>query len=281
MIRYSARAAKALGFLKKRYNDIEVFVEDTASPNMWVRLLERVLPDGVRLTSVNLLGGRDRVLEACRLDQADDGRRRLYIIDGDFDFLIGRRKERLKFLHRMPCYCVENLLSHRDAVVEAAFTCCTKTPHGEIERKLDGLFEGLEGLIRRLFVVYATCEKLKTGIKTVANGVYPFLTKVQGVTILDEAKLWRKITELTKQAIQLKGALIFSRERKKIAVREATLPLEKVVSGKDFIFPFIWTKLKEIKDFLIHLEHFKVHLARSYHPSRDPLLRRCIVQLAS
>lgn len=75
MIKYPARAAIALGFLKRSYNDIEVFVEDTACPNMWVRLLEKVIPKGARLSSVNLLGGRDRVIEACALDQNEDGRK--------------------------------------------------------------------------------------------------------------------------------------------------------------------------------------------------------------
>lgn len=35
MIRYNPRAAMAIGFLKKSFNDIEVFVEDTACRVLW------------------------------------------------------------------------------------------------------------------------------------------------------------------------------------------------------------------------------------------------------
>jgi hypothetical protein len=279
MIQYSARAAAALGFLKRPYNDIEVFVEDTSCPNMWVRLLERAVPKGLRVSSVNLLGGRDKVLEACALDQADDGRRKLYIVDGDFDFLQGKGKRRLKFLHRIPCYCVENLLTKNTSVTEAAFNCCTGTNYATLQNKLNNLFSGLEILVRRLFVVYATCTHLGTGLRTVANGIYPYITKINGRSNLDEHKLRRAITTLVRDAIIAKGALAFSSARRKIQERERTLPLEKVVSGKDFIFPLIWVKLKEIKDFSVHLDHFKVHLANAFDPASDLTLKRRLAEM--
>ncbi len=280
MIKYPARAAIALGFLKRSYNDIEVFVEDTACPNMWVRLLEKVIPKGARLSSVNLLGGRDRVIEACALDQNEDGRKKLYIVDGDFDFLTGKGQKRLKFLHRMPCYCVENLLTPLSAVTQAAFNCCTKTTYSTLQEKLSGLFDGLDALVRRLFVVYAACSELKTGLRTVSLGIYPFLTKTNGRNSLDEMKLRQNIKSLVERAIQLKGVRAFSACRKKIQAREGLLPLDKVVSGKDFIFPLIWVKLKELRDFSVYLDHFKVHLANAFEPSRDRVLQRKLAQMA-
>ncbi|MGK9339609.1 DUF4435 domain-containing protein [Sinorhizobium meliloti] len=281
MINYSARAAKALGYLKRKYNDIEVYVEDTSSPNMWIRLLESILPSGTKLRSVNLLAGRRRVIEACRLDQKDDGRRKLYITDGDFDYLLGKGKPRLKFLHRMPCYCVENLLSQKKIVSDAAFTCCTKTTFTEINSKIENVFGSSEAMVRALFVVYATSEKLETGIKTVAFGVHRLLSKIDGKKILDEAKIRSRILEVVKGSIRSKGSLHFSRTRKEITKRAASLPIEKVVSGKDFVFPLIWLRLKELRDFSSELDHFKVHLAKAFDKARDPLLARSLLKLAS
>ena len=43
---YPARAAQALGLLKRRHNDVEIFVEDSGAPNMWVKLLQSYLPGG-------------------------------------------------------------------------------------------------------------------------------------------------------------------------------------------------------------------------------------------
>jgi hypothetical protein len=121
--KYSPRAAKALAFLKRHYNDVDIFVEDTGNHNMWLLFLRKMLPSSVHLESVNALGGRDRVIEACRLDQSDTGRRKLYIIDGDFDLLLGRKKPRLRFLHRLKAYCIENLLITEKAIVQIGMIC--------------------------------------------------------------------------------------------------------------------------------------------------------------
>lgn len=274
MVRYSPRAAKALGYLKRHYNDVEVYVEDTTSNNMWRRLLELFLPRGLKLTSVNFLGGRDRVLAACRLDQGDDQRKRIYIIDADFDFLRGKRKDKLKHLHRMPCYCVENLLMSESAVTNAAFDCCTNSQLSSLEAKISDPLDGCEDLVRRLFTVYAACEHLGLGLKTVKNGHYPFVSKVGRQKRLDREKLWRKIRALTREAIKIAGAQRFSKVRKSIHSRSLGLPIQKVVSGKDFLLPYLWNKLREIADFSANIDHFKVHLAKSVNPSIDPILRK-------
>jgi hypothetical protein len=85
VIGYSPRAAKALGFLKRAYNDIDIYVEDRTCHHMYALLFRKILPHDVRLASVNQVGNRQSVVEACKKDQADRGRPKLYIIDGDFD----------------------------------------------------------------------------------------------------------------------------------------------------------------------------------------------------
>ena len=84
---YPAKSAPAIGYLKRSSNDVEIFVEDTANPNMWVKLLKKYLPSSIRLNSVTPLGGRKNVLDACKEDQAIDDRKKLYIIDGDLDLI--------------------------------------------------------------------------------------------------------------------------------------------------------------------------------------------------
>lgn len=274
MVRYSARAARALGFLKRHYNDVEVYVEDTSSSNMWMRFLERFIPEGVRLKSVNFLGGRENVVAACRLDQADDSRRKIYIIDGDFDFIRGKRKSQLKHLHRLPCYCIENMLVKTPVIIDAAFNCCTNTSRSLLNSKVHNVLKNQESLVRNLFTVYATCEHLNTGLKTVSTGLYPLMTKAGKRYELDGKKIWQKISELVRKAVKIVGLRKFSRTRKSLSLAGKKLPLEKLVSGKDFLLPLIWQKLQEIPDFSAHVDHFKVHLARSVQSAQDPLLRR-------
>ena len=121
-VRYPPSAARALGLLTSHNNDIEIYVEDTSTPNLWVKLLRKYLPPNIRLNDVNVLGSRVTVIQACKLDQQLDGRKKLYIIDGDLELLIGKHRPRLRHLYRLRGYCVENYLMHEDALVSAVTT---------------------------------------------------------------------------------------------------------------------------------------------------------------
>ncbi|MBL3598161.1 DUF4435 domain-containing protein, partial [Rhodovulum sulfidophilum] len=117
---YPEGIAPALGHLNSARNDIEIFVEDTANLNVWRSIIQKFLPEGVSFYDPIPLGGRKAVLEECRRDQANDGRKKLYIIDADLDLLMGRPKPRLRHLYRLRAYCVENYLIQEDAFLEAA-----------------------------------------------------------------------------------------------------------------------------------------------------------------
>jgi hypothetical protein len=120
MARYSVTAAKALGFLKRPYNDVDIYVEDLTCHYMYVLFFRRILPSPIRLASVNQIGNRRSVIEACRRDQVDDGRKKLYLIDGDFDRYHNRRRPALRHLYRLRAYCIENLLLHEIAAIAVA-----------------------------------------------------------------------------------------------------------------------------------------------------------------
>jgi hypothetical protein len=110
VVRYPIRAVVALGYLKRPYNQVEIYVEDTTCHNMHLLVFRRLLGDQVKLRSINQVGDRSRVIAACRADQVNDGRKRLYVIDGDFDILLEKRKPRLKYLYRLRAYDIENIL---------------------------------------------------------------------------------------------------------------------------------------------------------------------------
>lgn len=110
MVRYSANSVAALAFLKRPYNDVDIFVEDTTNPNMWLYIARRLLPRGTFITSVNAIGGWREVVNACKLSGRQPERRCLYIIDGDLRLLQNKRAPRLKNLYQLGSYCVENLI---------------------------------------------------------------------------------------------------------------------------------------------------------------------------
>ena len=171
---FPPRAAKALGYLKSAHNDVEIFVEDSSAPNMWVKLLKIYLPNAVRLNTVNVLGPRQNVLDACNADQIVDDRKKLYIIDGDLDHLRGIGKPRLKHLYRLRSYCVENYL-----ITDAAFVSVITTLDAHVDAvsaavqfDLEAWFVKNEAQLRTLFVCYAVVYELASELQTVKFSVH-------------------------------------------------------------------------------------------------------------
>jgi hypothetical protein len=246
MISYSARAAKALGYLKRRYNDIEKFVEDTASHTMWLKLLRNLLPKKVRLRSVNLMGGKKQVIDACKLDQKDDGRKKLYIIDGDFDFLLNNHKPKMKYLYRIGAYCIENVIMHVGCVAEV---CGDYDASIDADNVLDKLEYGriignYEDILRSLFVVYATSQAVSAGVETIGHSIYRLMSKSRGLHEFDKQRIASRIKDVIKQSAKVVGIKVFSAKRKELKIRSDKLDFDKSVSGKDCILPIVWLRMR-------------------------------------
>ena len=133
---YPLGIAPALGHLNSSGNEIEIFVEDTSNLNVWRNVLRKFLPEGVAFSDPIPLGGRPQVLEECRRDQVEDGRKKLYIIDADLDLLRGCRKPKLKHLYRLRGYCIENYLLQEDALIEVAQILDTDASEADARNKL-------------------------------------------------------------------------------------------------------------------------------------------------
>lgn len=281
--RYVPRAARALAMLKSGYNDVDIFVEDTGNHNMWLFVLRRLLPPGTRLDSVNMLGGRDVVTEACALDQIEDGRRKLYIIDGDFDYLLRRSKPRLKYLYRLRAYCVENLLMSKEALVQIGMEYKPKLTEAQIANDIDydALSEELEQHFRPLFQVYALAHILVRRLETVGHPMNSLLEARSTGAIIDGSKVRTRMVNLCRRLIKDVGPSAVRKTYDSIVCTSAKLPIEQIVSGKDYVLPYALIRLKARCGYGASSEPFKVALARNYDPSREPYLRRRIRALAS
>ena len=113
------------------------------------------------------------MLAACRLDQNDDGRKKIYIIDGDYDYLLGRPKPRLRHLYRIRAYCLENILLRPESILEVgvdARPMCTKE---DIANLLDypSFLGDYEAKLTTLFVAYATAHQVVPSLRTTSYSV--------------------------------------------------------------------------------------------------------------
>ncbi len=273
-VRYSPRAAKALGRLKTAYNDIEIFVEDTSTPNMWLELIRSILPSKVRLDSVNQLGGRAKVLEACKLDQRDDGRRKLYIIDGDFDFLLGRKKPSLKHLYRLRAYCVENLLISEEAAVYVGIPSKPELSERQLKNKFNHLswVNQIEGSMGPLFQIYALAHDVAPSVKTTGFAVGNLVNNTNAGMTPCPKKIMKRILSVARDTMKHTTLTEFRRTRRDIKKRMLRLSSKEIVSGKDYLLPLFASRVRKKLSFQGSTEQMKVHLARAFVHSREPWL---------
>lgn len=278
---FPPKAAQALGFLKSAQDDVEIFVEDTSAPNMWVKLLRSYLPSGVKLRSVSVLGSRENVIGACRSDQAIDSRRKLYIIDGDLDILRGMGKPRLRHMYRLRAYCVENYLIHYVAFTEAITTMNPNVSLEDAARRFQWK-EWLERngqLLERLFVCYAVVYELAREEKTIGYSVHRLLRDGRGEYDLCERKVFARTSALYRltrgKHSRQEVRAVYDKVRKNAAAGK----VEEFVSAKDYILPPLFGILKLEFRKNERMDLFTMLLASNCTGAEDPYLRRRIQKL--
>jgi hypothetical protein len=281
VVKYSPKSAKALGFLKKVANDVEIFVEDTSNPNMWVNIVRRLLPHNLKIRSVTPLGTKANVIAACKLDQADDGRKKLYIVDGDFDYLHGKRKPRLKHLYRLRAYCAENLLLSPSTLIAVGEECSPRLDEATVARIVQGgrIQREIESLIAPLFQLYAAINKAAPSVITVRYSVHKLLIRNSGITHVDPSKIISRYRDVLDEGASIVGRApllaIFRAVRRRATKADPMV----YVSGKDYLLPLFARRLKEGLGFRGSIEQLKVRLAREFDPAMEPGLGRAIAKL--
>lgn len=274
MIGYSQRAVKALAFLFRRYNDIDIYVEDMSNRNMYEVLFQRMLEGKAKVSRVFQLGGRNAVIEACRNDQLDTGRNRLYVVDGDSDLWTGVAAPNLKHLYRLRVYTSENLVFSETAMVELSLECLTNSSREEIRigLRLSEFSDDVSIKLLPLFVVYAAVWIL--GARENRH-VHISTTGYSAMQLCDdrETGLYLSDAKITQRIDVIKGELVntyrFSDEAIVAAIAEMETkpprdPREgwRLISGKTYLLPLLFHYLRRQAHFSGTLEQLKVRLAR-------------------
>lgn len=278
MVNYSPRAARALGYLKRHSNDIEIYVEDKSCANIWLHIIRRALGPDIKLKTVNMLGNRTNVVDACKLDQANDGRKRLYIIDGDYDDLIGKKDESLSYFYKIKAYCVENLLIHEKPVTEVCGTISSTDTADEIfgRIKFKEWLDGIRRDFRTLFAMYATSEALSIGVPTTSHSVGKLCKSAKGQLVADRNKIATRINSLKAEIVGKVGLSTFRKTFQKILRRSKKKDPALFVSGKDYILPLMLSLLKHKAGFTGNADGFRAILARFFDFRNDRGLRRAL-----
>ena len=229
-----------------------------------------------------MLGSKDRVIQACKLDQAKDGRRKLYIIDGDLELLTGRGKPGLLHLYRLRGYCIENYLLDEDAIVSAVTTLNTRKEESVARAEIDvsDWMRRNQDCLRKLFICYAVSYEMNREAETVGYSVYRLLAP--GVEYdFCERKVSSRVMSLYRGILRGCSKRDARRVYNRVRRNADLLGAERFASGKDHIYVPIYQRMKSRNAGNIRKDVFKVLVAQCLEKAEDPYLLRRIRRLCA
>ncbi|WJG20950.1 DUF4435 domain-containing protein [Vibrio furnissii] len=244
-----AKVAKASFF--DDYNEIDIFIEDTAKgyKKLFNKIIQRILGGKFKIENVFPLGGRREVLTACQSDQNSRNRARLYIIDGDLYILSGEVDDtKLNGLYVLPRYCIENHLICKMSLLSIMEEEDVDNSLETLEQLFDydAWVDAVKSNLVDLFVEYGVAKRIAPSVQTVAFGYSGLVSSNTGE--VDPIKVARRIDDVRQQTITIAGQELYDETKIEISalVDHSEESLLSIVSGKDILMPLLLMRCKRL-----------------------------------
>jgi hypothetical protein len=175
---YSPGALSARDVFFEGSNDLNIYVEDEEQENLYYRIL-RLLAPRVRVSQIFPLGGKDNVIKHA-LDPANkpSAKKNFYIVDKDFDDLLGRVVRRPNIFY-LPEFCIENFLLEPEAIIEVAVEIHPKKNRSDLQASIGcaRYFADLYAALDRLFRLFYVVQKSDLGLPNTGHPSDAFAMK--------------------------------------------------------------------------------------------------------
>lgn len=250
---------------KQYRNTINIYTEDKIEDKQfYIRLLQRVLAGtSVEINDIYPLGSSSEVINACKNDN-DLSYKKIYIVDGDI-FLMHQPKITMKSLFVLDAYCIENFVIDEISVCHSFYNMLGTKSLAEVQSLINFacMMENIKNPLIDLFLNYAISNQYK-GFFTLYN-IDRFLDNK--TLSVDMVKIQAEINRIKNELIDL-GLLTEEQYQAEFSYKQSIYPKDintvlKIVSGKDFLIPYIKKYCCNVLKFNIHLpnESWKFHFA--------------------
>ena len=276
---YSERAKLGYDYLYGHYNTVNIYVEDTASRVAWEIYLSRLLEGTAKITRIFQEGGKKAVVERWRSLKSDSSRKRVFVVDGDLDILLGGGGSE-KGLFCLDAYCFENLLVCSEAIIEAAWEYDGNHEKSEVADglRISEILLSVRNAFVPLFVMYAIAHEVELGEETVKYSVARLL-KADGMSVCKTA-VSKRIRDLRAKTVRKVGWSEYRKYRQRVLGFLGSLNCpETCVSGKDYIFPVIHGVLTKRFSCKERRGQLAVRLARNCSLERGNNLKSAILEI--
>lgn len=283
MISLSEEPQRLTSTFRTYRNDIDIYTEDNYKDKEFYKVLfKRLLKSEIIINDVTPLGCRDSVIKRCD-EEPDNGRKKIFIVDGDVTFIHGNNIPALKNLYVLEGYCIENFLIDKETIIHFLYMNCGTKPIEQIESELnynDWLNE-YSAIFIDLFIHFALINYFG-GCFTLFNANKYHVKN--GEQLVFKTELVNADILKTKQEI----LQIVNHEKYNSKHQELTQKwthcienLTTIVSGKDYLIPLLLLKTKQFKKSkaLPTLEEIKFSLVHSSNLSKLSNLKKIIENL--
>ncbi|BBT67428.1 hypothetical protein WP8S18E04_28120 [Aeromonas caviae] len=249
MLIRSTAARLAVSKFYEDFNDIDVFIEDTALgyTKIFSILLSRTLSKNISLEKVFPLGGRGRVIDAAKNAlKAKANRSAIYIVDGDLYLLCGEPDKLPDNVISLNKYCIENYLLDNDAISQVFYEETAEKSLEQInnEISLDRWIKDNVTALKKLFIWFAVSHKLKSGIPTVSIG-YAKVCEQGNISL---AKVDAICENINIQLMTQHDEYIITKTYNEVSdsINNDVCFVKHYVSAKDFLLPLFFIKARTI-----------------------------------
>jgi hypothetical protein len=260
-------------------NEIDIYTEDELKDKEFYKVLFSRLLDGkVKVNDITPLGARTNVIRRCETEP-ENGRKKIFIIDGDVTIIHGKDIPTLKNLFVLDAYCIENFVLDKQSVLNFIYLNCASKPKKEIEDELkfEDWLSSYSNKLVDLFIHFGIADFF--GGKFTLFNAHKFHNKenyFEEIVEQDIEKLKAEILLLTTEAdYELKYEELNNQWTNCIS------SLMTIVSGKDYLIPILLLKTQCFKKSkaMPTVEEAKFMLAQNCNLDRLSKLKEAIEAL--
>lgn len=242
MLAWSSVGKLAVSLFYRRWNEIDIYIEDTGHTTkaVYKNLLNRILNARFKIIEIFPIGNREKVIEESKKD-AYSSRKTLFIIDGDLDVILAGPHDGGPTLFRLKKYCIENyLIDFNSFPIIVCEDCCDLTEIQVInDLKVRDWQSANEILSRRIYVLFCLLRIFYPSDRSISLRLGPFILNQTGNLSEEKVTLFesQKLAEIVRDFGEV--YLLENKARIESKIDLEGFTMLDYCSGKDFLFPLL------------------------------------------
>lgn len=204
MLRFGIDSLKSISKFFSYRNDIDIYTEDKETDKEFYKaLFKNLLGEKIIINDITPLGCKANVINAYKNQNKNDGRKKIFIVDGDLELINKNNIVSEKNLVVLDSYCIENYLIEENGIINLLYYSSGTESLENIKNKLnyDKWLSYNATTLTTLFINFAILRKLGGG--PVLQNAHQFLTLNKKQTILDKIKVKKYTNTIYNEIITL------------------------------------------------------------------------------